>query len=174
MPREKVIEYPNRKKASSKLAKLLTILLLLVSAGLVLIVTVGGWEALQGAKALQISFIVLYLICAFMIARWRRGLLPVVAALAMVLLIFAAIAGPEWFDRDKRGFEDTSIAPELLALITLLIVPVQVLLIAAAMTGFSQKWQTEVVRDKDERDGYYYDDDDDDRRRRGGAVAAPV
>ena len=45
------IEHPNRSKASSKASKAVVILLLLVSAALVLIVTIGGWDALQGAKA---------------------------------------------------------------------------------------------------------------------------
>jgi len=168
MAREKVFEYPNRKRAASKIAKYLTVLLLLISTALVLIVTVGGWEALQGAKAVQISYMVLYLVCAAFILRWRSGVLPVVAALAMILLIFAAIAGPEWFDRNKEGFEDTSIAPELLGTITLLLVPVQVLLIASSMTGFSQKWQTEV--EVDARSDRY----DDDRGRTDPAVAMPA
>ena len=45
------IERPNRKKASSKASRAVVILLLLASAALVLIVTIGGWDALQGAKA---------------------------------------------------------------------------------------------------------------------------
>jgi hypothetical protein len=45
------IERPNRKKASSKASKAVVILLLLTSAALVLIVTIGGWDALAGAKA---------------------------------------------------------------------------------------------------------------------------
>ena len=31
---------------------------------------------------------------AFLVARWNRGVLPVAAALAIIMLIFAAIAGP--------------------------------------------------------------------------------
>ena len=37
------------------------ILLLLVSAALVLIVTIGGWDALVGRQALQIVYIAVYL-----------------------------------------------------------------------------------------------------------------
>ena len=88
------IERPNRKKASSKASRAIIILLLLVSAALVLIVTIGGWDALQGAKAMQIAYIVVYLVMAFYVARWNRGVLPVAAALAIILIIFAAVAGP--------------------------------------------------------------------------------
>ena len=140
------IEHPNREKAASKATKAVVILLLLVSAALVAIVTIGGWDALEGAKAVQIAYIALYLVIAFYVARWNRGVLPVAAALAIVLLIFAAVAGPGWFDRDKTGFEDPALDSGLLGLITLLIVPVQILLIAFAMRGFQQEWNVEVER----------------------------
>jgi hypothetical protein len=164
--RDVVLEYPNRDKASSKSTKAVVVLLLLVSAALMLVVTIGGWEKLQGAKALQIAYIALYFICAFYIARWRSGLLPVAAALAIILLIFAAVSGPEWFARDKEGFDDPALDSGMLGLITLLIVPVQVLLIAFAGSGFAQNWQVEVERRVD-NDGY-------DRREPGDAAPAPA
>jgi hypothetical protein len=143
------IEHPNRGKASSKATKAVIILLLLASAALVLVVTVGGWSALEGAKALQIAYIAVYLVIAFYVARWNRGVLPVAAALAIILLIFAAIAGPAWFERDKTGFNDPALDSSLLGLITLLIVPVQALLIAFSMQGFAQEWNVEVERRTD-------------------------
>ena len=144
-----VIEHPNRDKAASKVTKAIVVLLLLVSAAMVLIVTFGGWETLEGAKALQVAFIVLYIVCAALIARWKRGLLPVVAALAIVLGIFAAVSAPAWFDRDKTGLTDPALDADLLGLICALIVPVQVLLIAFAMRGFQQAWNVEVEREVD-------------------------
>ena len=141
-----IIEHPNRDKTASKLMRAVVVVLLLVSAALVTIITVGGWDALEGAKALQVAYIVLYLVLAFFVLRWSRGVLPVIAALAIVLLIFAAVAGPGWFDRDKTGFEDPALDSGLLGLITLLIVPVQLLLIAFAMRGFQQEWNVEVER----------------------------
>jgi hypothetical protein len=87
---------------------------------------------------------------AFLVARWNRGVLPVAAALAIVMLIFAAIAGPQWFERDKVGFADPSIDAGTLGLVTLLLVPVQALLIVAAMQGFRQAWNVEVERRPDE------------------------
>jgi FtsH-binding integral membrane protein len=143
---EVIIEHPNREKASSKATQATVIVLLLASAGLVLVVTVGGWDALPGAKALQIVYIALYLGTAVYVARWNRGVLPVAAALAIILLIFAAVSGPAWFDRDKTGFHDPALGSGVLGLITLLIVPVQILLIAFAMRGFQQAWNVEVER----------------------------
>jgi len=141
-----IIEHPNREKASSKATKAVVLLLLLGSAGLVAIVTVGGWSALEGAKALQIAYILLYLVMAYFVARWNRGVLPVAAALAIVLLIFAAVAGPEWFARDKAGFNEPTLNENVLGLVTFIIVPVQIFLIAFAMRGFQQAWNVVVER----------------------------
>jgi FtsH-binding integral membrane protein len=143
------IEHPNREMASSKATRAVVIFLLLVSAALVAIVTAGGWSALQGAKGLQVAYIVLYLVMAYYVARWKRGVLPVAAALAIILLIFAAVSGPGWFDRDKTGFDDPALDSGLLGLITLLIIPVQLLLIAFAMRGFTQEWNVEVEQRTD-------------------------
>src|SRR5918996_37363 len=138
------IEHPNRRKAASKLTRVIVVLLLLVSAFLVTVVTIGGWDVLQGAKALQISYIAVYLVIAFFVMRWSRGVLPLAAALAIVLLIFAAVSAPGWFDRDKPGFTDPAIDEGILGLLTALLVPVQLLLIAFAMRGFQQAWNVEV------------------------------
>ena len=141
-----VIEHPNRRKASSQLTRMLVVVLLLVSAFLVAVVTIGGWDELQGAKALQIAYIVLDLCMASLVARWNRGVLPVAAALAIVMLIFALIAGPQWFERDKEGFAQPGLDASVLGLVTLLLVPVQALLVLAAMSGFRQAWNVEVER----------------------------
>jgi hypothetical protein len=143
---EVIVEHPNRDRASSKATQATVIALLLVSAALVAIVTVGGWSALEGGKLIQIAYVALYLVMAFYVARWSRGALPVVAALAIILLIFAAVSGPAWLDRDHNGFADPALDAGVLGLITLLIVPVQVLLIAFAMRGFQQAWNVEVER----------------------------
>jgi hypothetical protein len=144
------IEHPNRHKAASKLTRVIVVLLLLLSAFLVTVVTIGGWDALQGAKALQIAYIAVYLVIAFFVLRWSRGVLPLAAALAIVLLIFAAVSAPAWFDRDKPGFADPAIDAGILGLVTALLVPIQLLLIAVAMSGFRQAWNVEVERPVDE------------------------
>jgi hypothetical protein len=141
-----VIEHPNRDKAQSRGTKAVVVALLLLSAALMVLVTVGGWETLQGAKGVQIAYILVYLVLALQIARWRSGLLPVAAALAIVLLIFAAISGPQWFARDRDGFANPLLDESILGLLTLLLVPLQLLLILFAARGFSQKWSVEVER----------------------------
>ena len=162
-----ILEYPNRDKASSKTVKAVVVLLILVSAALMVIVTIGGWEALQGAKLVQIAYIVIYVLLAYFIARWRSGMLPVIAALATIMLIFAAVSAPAWFDRDKTGFEDPALTASVLGTICLVIVPVQLLLIAFAMSGFRQNWHVEVER----RVGGGRDDYDDYDSRRDPAPA---
>jgi hypothetical protein len=65
------------------------------------------------------------------------------------MLIFAAIAGPQWFERDKEGFAQPALDASVLGLVTLLIVPVQALLILASMQAFRQAWNVEVERRPD-------------------------
>jgi hypothetical protein len=141
-----VIDHPNRDKASSKATKAVVLLLLLVSAALMLIVIIGGWSVLSGTKAVLIGYVAVYLIMAYYVGRWNRGVLPVAAALAIILAIFAAVAVPGWFDRDAAGFEQPAIDAGVLGLVCAIMIPVQVLLIAFAMRGFNQAWNVEVER----------------------------
>ncbi len=141
-----IITHPNRDKAVVQATRATVVLLLLASAALVLIVTVGGWSVLEGAVPVQIAFIAVYLVLALFAARWNRGVLPVAAALGVLLAIFALVAGPAWFSRDKAGFAHPALSAGLLGLLTLLIVPVQMLLVAFAMRGFNQGWNVELER----------------------------
>ena len=176
--RETRIEHPNRKKAASKVTRLIVFVLLVASAVLLAIVTWGGWGTLEGAKAVQIGYILLYLLMAFFVLRWSRGVLPVASALAIIMLIFAAVSTPQWFDRDKAGFSDPTLDESLLGLLTALMVPLQLLLIAFAMSGFRQAWNVEVERPVDDdpepgRNGAGPEDRDD-RAERGDASPAPA
>ena len=139
---------PNREKPEAQMTKALVALVLLVSAAILLIVTIGGWERLQstGVALMTIVYAVLYIVFAILIARWNRGLLPVASALAIILAIFAGIAAPAWFDRAKDGLDSPALPEELLGLLTLLLVPVQVILIAVAMVAFNQEWHVEEER----------------------------
>jgi hypothetical protein len=162
LPPGYTILYPNRDKATSKATKSIVILLLLVSVALMLIVTCGGWSKLQGLKVVNFAWCLIYLVIAFYVARWNRGLLPIAAAFAVLLLILAVIAGTgysgtSWFDRNKSGFASAhsifggkGLDPDTLGLVTLLIAPVQVLLISFAMRGFGQGWNVEVEAPIDE------------------------
>ena len=145
-----IIDHPNRDKAESKATKGIVFLLLLASAGLVLIVTLGGWSQLQGAQIVAFAYIFIYLLMAFYVLRWNRGVLPVASALAVLLGVVAAVSAPAWFARAKDGFADPTLDPDILGLLTLIIVPVQLLLLAFAMRGFSQKWNVEIERPADE------------------------
>jgi hypothetical protein len=140
------ITHPNRGKAVVQATRATVIVLLLISAALVLIITIGGWKVLQGAVPVQIAYVLAYLTLAFFAWRWNRGVLPVSAVLAVLLLIFALVAGPGWFSRDKSGYAEPALNAGLLGVLTLLIVPVQMLLVAFAMRGFSQGWNVELER----------------------------
>ncbi|HEY6671949.1 MAG TPA: hypothetical protein VIZ91_05560 [Solirubrobacterales bacterium] len=137
---------PNREKPEAKSARALVVFLLLVSAALALVITLGGWTRLEGGKVFALLFVVIYVLFAFLVARWNRGVLPVASALAIILAIFAGIAAPAWFDRAKEGLSDPALPPDLLGLLTLLMVPLQVVLIAVAMVAFNQDWHVEEER----------------------------
>jgi lysylphosphatidylglycerol synthetase-like protein (DUF2156 family) len=137
---------PNREKPESNSTRILVVFLLLVSAGLALVITLGGWSRLEGGKIFALLFVAIYVLFAFLVARWNRGVLPVASALAIILAIFAGIAAPAWFDRAKDGLTDPALPPDLLGLLTLLMVPLQVILIAVSMVAFNQEWHVEEER----------------------------
>jgi hypothetical protein len=164
-----VVVYPNREKASSKTTKAVIVLIMLVSVALMLIVTIGGWSKLQGLKPVNFVWILAYLIMGYYIfRRWARGLLPITAGLAILLLMMTVIAGlgaagTSWFDRHDAGFAGAQslfggagLSADVLGFFTLLIAPVQVLLIFFAMLGFSQGWnvEMEVPEEEARRRGY--------------------
>jgi hypothetical protein len=151
---ETVVLHTNRDKAESKATKAAVILLLLTSAALIAIVTAGGWSELQGAQIVSIGYVLVYILMAVYVGRWNRGTLPVAAGLAVLFAVVAAVAGPAWFDRDKAGFDDPALDPAILGLLTLIIVPVQVLLIAFAMRGFQQQWNVEIEVTAEEAERY--------------------
>jgi hypothetical protein len=164
-----VVVYPNREKATSKSTKAIVVLLLLASVVLMLIVTLGGWSKLAGLKAIDLLWCVLYLILAYYVgARWSRGALTISAGLGILLFIVAVIAGTglagtSWFDRNAYGFAaphaifgGTGLGPDVLGLFTVLLIPVQALLIGFAMYGFSQAWnvETEAPIEEAKKRGY--------------------
>jgi presenilin-like A22 family membrane protease len=141
-----IVTHPNRDKPVVQATRATVVLLLLASAALILIVMIGGWSLLDGMIPIQMAWIAAYLVLAFTAARWNRGALPIAAVLAVLMGIFALVAGPSWFARDKTGFAEATINSNLLGLLTLLIVPVQMLLVAFAMRGFKQGWNVELER----------------------------
>jgi hypothetical protein len=118
-------------------------LLLVVSAIVISIITIGGWDKLQGAKPVNVFYVLVYLLFAYYVTRWNRGVLPVASALSVILIIFCAVAAPGWFSRDKDGFDSPALPESLLGLLTLSLIPVALLLIVFAMRGFQQHWNVE-------------------------------
>ena len=157
---ETYIVHPNREKATSQATKAIVILLLLAVAGLFAIVTVGGWNSLEGVQIVSIAYVLICGAMAYFVAQWNRGVLPVASGLAILFGIVALIAGPQWFDRDHAGYHNPGLPPSLLGLLTLIIVPVEFLLILFAMRGFSQQWnvEVEVTRDEYESGDWRYRD----------------
>ena len=147
---EPVIYHPNREKADSKAMKSIVVLLLVVSAALVLVITIGGWSALQGAQPFAFVYAFLNLLFAFYVSRWNRGLLTVAAAMAVLYGVLALIAGPSWFARDKAGFADPALDPGMLGLLTFVLVPVQALLVVVCARAFNQRWNVEIEVDPDD------------------------
>jgi len=139
-----VIEHPNRAKSSSKLSRMLVTALLIASAVLMTVIVIGGWDALMGMQFIALAWIAVYLLFAFYVWRWRRGILPVIAALSLIMLIFALIAVPTWVDRDSAGYAETALSASLLATLTAILVALQALTCAAAGQAFTQEWNVEV------------------------------
>jgi hypothetical protein len=137
------VRHPNRDKPEAKQTRAIVFLLLVVSAALVGLITIGGWTKLEGAKPVDIFYIGVYALFAYYVVRWNRGVLPVSMALAVILIIFAAVAAPAWFSRDRAGFSSPALPEPLLGILTLALIPVSLLLIVFSLRGFQQGWNIE-------------------------------
>lgn len=174
LPPGYTVYYPNREKAASKVMKVIVILILLASVVLMLALTFGGWSKFQGLKVVNFIWCALYVICAFYVARWKRGVLPIAAALAILLLMVAVtagtgLAGTSWFDRKHIGFgqpqsifSGKGFSPDLLGTLTVILIPVEALLIAVCLLAFAQGWNIEQEIKEEEL-----------QRRRRGSSARP-
>jgi hypothetical protein len=156
--------HPNREKRLCRLTRVLVALILALSVALMLVVTIGGWTKLQGMKPINFVWCAIYVVMAIYILRWARGLLPITAALAVLLIAIAAIAGlgiggTSWFDRGHSGyahagslFGGTGLSADTIGTLTLLLIPVEALLVIVAMVGFGQGWNIELeVPDEEAR-----------------------
>lgn len=145
-----VLVRPNREKPASKATKAAVVLLLVVSAALIFLVTIGGWSAQSSIKLFSLFVAALYLLMAYYVLRWSRGMLALAAGMAIVFAIIALISVRAWFARDAPGFDDPLLPAGLLGLLTLVLVPVQLLLIGFSVRGFNQQWNVEVEVSRDE------------------------
>ena len=140
---------PNREKAGSVTAKFVIALLLLATAVLAALITIGGWSLLKGGGGMGLVcaiYALLYAFFAFLVARWNRGILPVAAALSMILAIFCAVGANSWFARDKSGFEDGLLPVPLIGFLVVVLALLQIVLIAACLFAFNQEWHVEEER----------------------------
>jgi hypothetical protein len=140
---------PNREKAESVTTKFVIVVLLLVTAAIMFLITIGGFSVLQGGIGMGILALLycgLYVLFAFLVFRWNRGVLPMAAAFSVLLMIFAAVGASSWFDRDKSGFSSTLLPPSLIGLFMLILVPLSILVVAVSLVGFNQEWHVEEER----------------------------
>ncbi len=140
---------PNREKAGSVTTKFVIVLLLLATAVLAAVITIGGWPLLKGGSGMGLVcaiYAILYAFFAFLVARWSRGILPLAAALSMILAIFCAVGADSWFARDKAGFDEAALSSWLVGLLVVILGVLQIILIAFALYGFNQEWHVEEER----------------------------
>lgn len=140
---------PNREKTESITTKFVLVLLLAATAAITALVTVTGFSLMTGGSGMGIIcmiYALLYALFAFLVARWNRGILPVVAALSTILAIFCATGASSWFARDKAGFEDALIPVSLIGLLVIVLLILQVVVVAVALYGFNQNWHVEEER----------------------------
>jgi len=140
---------PNREKASSVSTKFVVVLLLAATAVLAGLITIGGWSLLKGGSGMGIVcaiYAILYAFFAIIVARWNRGVLPVAAALSMILAIFCAVGAESWFNRDRAGFDEAAFSSSVIGLLVVILGLLQIVLIAAALYAFNQEWHVEEER----------------------------
>ena len=140
---------PNREKAGSVTTKFVIVLLLAATAVLAALITIGGWSLMKGGGAIGLAcaiYAILYAFFAFLVARWSRGILPVAAALSMILAIFCAVGADSWFARDKSGFDEALLPSALIGTLVIVLGLLQIVLIAFALYGFNQEWHVEEER----------------------------
>ncbi len=140
---------PNREKSGSVTTKFVIVLLLLATAVLAAVITICGWSLLKGGGSMGTVcaiYVILYAFFAFLVARWSRGILPVAAALSMILVIFCAVGADSWFAREKAGFDEALLSSSLIGLLVVILGLLQIVLIAFALYGFNQEWHVEEER----------------------------
>ena len=140
---------PNREKSASLTTRFLAVVLLVVSAVLMLIALIGGWDVLVGGSTYGIIGLVmvfLYLLLALMTWRWSRGALSLTMALSVLFGIFFAVGAGSWFARDKPGFTESALPADLVGLLVVLLIPVQIALLITCAIGFQQEWHVEEER----------------------------
>ena len=140
---------PNRERADAITTKVVLVFLLLATAALAILVAITGFSLMSGGTVMAVVSLIyglLYAFFAFLVARWNRGILPVAAALSIILAIFCAVGADSWFARDKSGFEEGLVPVTLIGLFVVILGLLQIVLMAIALYGFNQEWHVEEER----------------------------
>lgn len=140
---------PNREKTESITTKFVLVLLLAATSALAFLITITGFSLMTGGGGMGLVCLIyaaLYAFFAFLVLRWNRGILPVAAALSMILAIFCATGADSWFARDKAGFDEGLIPSPLIGLLVVILAILQLILIAVALYAFNQNWHVEEER----------------------------
>jgi hypothetical protein len=140
---------PNREKAESITTKFVLVLLLAATAAIAALVTITGFSLLTGGSGMGIICLIyaaLYAFFAFLVLRWNRGILPVAAALSMILAILCAVGADSWFARDKAGFDEGLLPSPLIGLLVLILLVLQLIIVAVSLYAFNQNWHVEEER----------------------------
>ena len=141
---ELVPAYPNRHRPEAKATRVAVILLLLVSALLTAVVAIAGTPVATGMQIFGYGFVILFLVMAWYIVKWSRGVLAMAAAFAVLIALNMVVVAPFWFSRDQSGYDLPLLPAPVLGLVSIVMVPIQLLLLAFSMRGFNQAWNIEV------------------------------
>lgn len=140
---------PNREKAGSVTTKFVLVLMLAATAVLAALIAITGFSLMTGGSGMSVICLIyaaLYAFFAFLVFRWNRGILPVAAALSMILAIFCAVGANSWFARDKAGFDEGLIPSPAIGTLVIVLALLQLVLIAVALYAFNQNWHVEEER----------------------------
>jgi hypothetical protein len=140
---------PNREKAESVTTKLVLVFLLAATSVIACLVAITGFGLMSGGAGMALVSLIyglLYAFFAFLVFRWNRGILPVAAALSVILAILCAVGANSWFARDKAGFEDGLIPTPLIGLLVVILALLQIIVAAASLYAFNQNWHVEEER----------------------------
>jgi tellurite resistance protein TehA-like permease len=140
---------PNREKAGSVTTRFVLVFLLAATAALAALVAIAGFSLMTGGGGMGVISLIyaaLYAFFAFLVFRWSRGILPVAAALSMILAILCAVGADSWFARDKTGFDEGLLPSPVIGTLVIILALLQLVLIAVALYGFNQNWHVEEER----------------------------
>lgn len=139
-----VLTHPNRDNASAKAMRVASVLVLLASAALSAVIMIGGWDVLAGAVGLWVVLTALNVFFAYHVSRWRSGVLPVAAGVAVVSGIFAAVSVGSWFSRGDAGYDEPALPEELIGVLVLAYAVLQLVATVILMRSFTQQWHVEL------------------------------